>query len=267
MHRISSIVMIVMCSLLAIGAWAEPVVVAHRGFSAKAPENTLAAFQAAIDAGAPAIELDVHATADEVAVCIHDETVERTTGATGEVCTMTCAQLGALEAGSWKSEEYDGEPIPLLTDALEMMLGHALTVVEIKSAGTAEIVWEAIQQAGAEDNVVVISFKAAEIKRMHEIAPELPTALLVGADDFPEGTASQVAAELVGRARAAHASFLDTAHTPITPELVKELHLRGMALWVYTVDDEARMLELSAMGVDGITTNVPDRALEVLAGR
>ncbi|MFW6156624.1 MAG: glycerophosphodiester phosphodiesterase [Armatimonadota bacterium] len=267
MHRISSSVMIVMGLLLAVGAWAEPVVVAHRGFSAKAPENTLAAFEAALDAGAPAIELDVHATADQIAVCIHDETVERTTGATGEVGRMACDQLEGLDAGSWKSEEYDGEPIPLLTEALEMMLGRALTVVEIKSAGTADIVRDAIREAGAEDNVVVISFRPAEIERMHEIAPELPTGLLIGADDFPEGTPAQVAAELVARARASHASFLDTSHKPITPELVTELHRRGMALWVYTVDDEARMLELSAMGVDGITTNVPDRALEVLAGR
>jgi glycerophosphoryl diester phosphodiesterase len=145
-----------------------------------------------------------------------------------------------------------------------MMLGHALTVVEIKGAGIADMVWESIQEADAEDNVVVISFKADEIRRMHEIAPQLPTALLVGGDDFPEGTPAEVAAELVGRARASHASFLDTSHKPITPELVTELHRRGMALWVYTVNNESRMLELSAMGVDGITTDVPDRALQVL---
>jgi glycerophosphoryl diester phosphodiesterase len=180
---------------------------------------------------------------------------------------MTCRQLGTLEAGSWKSEEYAGEPIPLLTDALEMMLGRALTVVEIKGAGIAEMVWESIQTASAEDNVVVISFNANEIKRMHEVAPELPTGLLIGADDFPEGTPAEVAAELVGRARASHASFLDTSHKPISPELVTELHRRGMALWVYTVNDQSRMLELSAMGVDGITSDVPDHALQVLCGR
>lgn len=267
MHRITPFAIIALALACTAAALAEPVIVAHRGFSDRAPENTLSAFQAALDAGAPAIELDVHATADGSVVCIHDETVDRTTGGSGAVAEMTCEQLGALEAGSWKSEEYDGEPIPLLTDALEMMLGRALTVVEIKGAGIAEMVWESIQAAGAEDNVVVISFKADEIRRMHEIAPELPTGLLVGADDFPEGAPAQVAAELVGRARANHASFLDTSHKPITPELVTELHRRGMGLWVYTVNDEARMLELSAMGVDGITSDVPDRALQVLCGR
>jgi glycerophosphoryl diester phosphodiesterase len=267
MNRMVTVLTLLLTVMLATGAWADPVIVAHRGFSAKAPENTLSAFQAAIDAGAPAIELDVHATADDSVVCIHDNTVDRTTAGTGEVSEMTCRQLATLEAGAWKSEEYEGEPIPLLTEALEMMLGHALTVVEIKGAGIADMVWESIQAAGAEDNVVIISFKPAEIERMHEIAPQLPTGLLIGGDDFPEGSSADVAAELVGRARASHASFLDTSHKPITPQLVTQLHRRGMALWVYTVNDEARMLELAAMGVDGLTTDVPDRALSLFAGR
>ena len=100
------------------------VVVAHRGYSAVAPENTLAAFRAAIEAGAPAAECDVYCTSDGHVVLLHDNTVDRTTDGTGPITGMTLEQVKQLDAGSWKGEQYKGEPVPTLAETLELVKGR-----------------------------------------------------------------------------------------------------------------------------------------------
>ena len=104
----------------------QPLVIAHRGFSGVAPENTLAAFRKAIDVGADMFELDVLLSQDEHVVVIHDDTLERTTNGTGKVIDHTLAELQALDAGSWFSPEFAGEPIPTLEDALRLAKGEIL---------------------------------------------------------------------------------------------------------------------------------------------
>ena len=106
--------------------------VAHRGASAEAPENTLAAFRLALQQGAPAVECDVHLSADGCPVVIHDETVDRTTNGKGAVVGLTRAALRGLDAGSWRGPRFAGEPIPTLEEALELCAGRARLFIEIK---------------------------------------------------------------------------------------------------------------------------------------
>ncbi len=112
-----------------------PAIEAHRGDSSNAPENTLAAFKAAIDLRAPWIELDVHPTRDGALVVIHDDTVERTTGAAGAVCDLGLAEIQKLDAGSWFSPRFAGERIPQLAEVFELVAPSATRLnIEIKAA-------------------------------------------------------------------------------------------------------------------------------------
>ena len=111
------------------------IVMAHRGFSSKAPENTMAAFTLALDAGAEGIELDVHLTKDGEVVVIHDHTLARTTNGTGLVADLTLAELQELDAGLWFSPEFKGERLPSLREVLELLKEHnVLLNVETKAA-------------------------------------------------------------------------------------------------------------------------------------
>jgi glycerophosphoryl diester phosphodiesterase len=238
---------------------ASPLVVAHRGYSAVAPENTLAAFRAAIEAGAPAAECDVYCTRDGHVVLMHDGAVDRTTDGTGPLTEMTLEQVKALDAGSWKGEAYRGERVPTLAEALALTKGHLRLVVEVKQAGIEEAVVAAIREAEAIPEVTIISFSAATCARMRELEPELPVGWLTGGvkEDDPEA-----ADTLLRTALRANCQFLDVAHPGITPALVRRADLAGMAVWAWTVDDPARARELAALGVRSITTNDPGRLLK-----
>ena len=112
-------------------------VIAHRGDSAAAPENTLAAIHQAIEVGADAVEFDVRCTKEREVVLMHDATVDRTTNGSGAVSEMTVTQIAALDAGAHKGEAYAGEPVPLLRDALAVLKGRATAVIEVKDEGIA----------------------------------------------------------------------------------------------------------------------------------
>src|SRR5438034_7470028 len=129
----------------------RPLRIAHRGASARAPENTLAAFTEAVRLGANAIELDVHLTADGVPVVIHDATVERTTNGRGEVAAMTSKDLRRLDAGAWFSSRFRGERIPTLEESLEFARGRCALNIEIKEPGGGRGRGHRARGAGASD--------------------------------------------------------------------------------------------------------------------
>ena len=232
--------------------------IAHRGASGSghAPENTLAAFQRAIEVGVDGVECDVHCTTDGEVVVIHDHTLDRTTDSKGNVEKMTLAEVREADAGSWFDIPFAGERVPTLTEVLELMKGKAITVVEIKQAGIADKVVKSIEDAGSVAEVVLISFHASALSAAQAINPRIPRS-------FPRGgkrgvkkhgailALVQQAVELGGG--------LDLAGNIITPQLVRESHLRGVAVWAWTVDDEAEMEKLAQMGVDAITSNYPDK--------
>jgi len=232
--------------------------IAHRGASGDghAPENTLAAFQMAIDIGVDGVECDVHCTSDGQVVVIHDHSLDRTTDSKGAIADLTLDEVKTADAGSWVDSQFTGQRIPTLTEVLKLTRGKVITVVEIKQADIADKVIAEIENAGAAAEVVLISFHESALKDTQSINPKIPRAFLEGGRKAIKKRPGileliQQAAEIGGA--------LDLASKVITPQLVRESHQRGVAVWAWTVDDEAEMKQLAAMGVDAITSNYPGR--------
>ncbi len=240
-----------------------PLIVAHRGFSAIAQENTLAAFRAAIEAGSPAAECDVYLSADGHVILSHDATVNRCTDGTGRIPEMTLAELRALDAGSWKGPQYAGECIPTLAETLELLRGKMHLVVEVKQPGIAEQVAKTIRSCNALGACTIISFNLETCAQMRQIEPALPVGWLTGG--IPEDD-SELAEQLLETALSANVQFVDVAYKGIRPALLKRAQLAGMAVWAWTVDNPADMQDLARTGVACITTNDPALALKTLTG-
>ncbi|MFF1506790.1 glycerophosphodiester phosphodiesterase [Streptomyces sp. NPDC058326] len=242
---------------------APPTVIAHRGASSAAPENTLVSGEVARRGGAVWIENDVQPSEDGVPYVLHDATVDRTTDGTGPIRSLTSAQLDALDAGSWFAPAYAGARIPTLADQLaDLRKRGGKLLLEIKGphrrADVERIVQEVRRQDMA-DRVFVQSFDIPSLRYAHELAPELPLGLLRDTLD-----ADPVAlAEELGLA----AYNVSDAALSTRPGLVSELHAADLAVFVWTVDRPARWKVLDGLGVDGIITNRPTELGGWWAGR
>ncbi|MEJ2678139.1 MAG: glycerophosphodiester phosphodiesterase [Gemmatimonadota bacterium] len=249
-----------------------PLLIAHRGGSGLAPENTLAAFrQAAERWPVDMMELDVHATVDGHCVVIHDATVDRTTDGQGAVAELSLAELKTLDAGY--RFELDGEhpfrgrgvQIPTLDEVLDALPGLRLTI-EVKAVAAQTLLFEAIRRHDARDRVVAAGIHDRE-------------RTLFGTYD---GTIS-ASAEMIRTfwlfqrlrlARFRHVGA-DVVQVPeregairvVTPRFIRDLHAQGVPVHVWTVDDVEDMHRLLDWGVDGIITDRPDRLAAVLAER
>ncbi len=239
----------------------RPLVVAHRGFSWVAPENTLASYKLAMEAGAELAECDVYLTSDGVPVLFHDSTLERTTGAKGKVGDFTLAELKKLDAGKWKSPRFAGERIPTLEEVLRLVDGHLRLVIEIKEEAIAPQVLETIRKVGVEpDRLVVFSFHRRAVEEMGQLEPLVPTAWLQGDLPFgPEHWRSRIR-----EARQARVSIVGLARTQVDPEFVRLAHESGLMVFVWTVNEPADMRYLIEIGVDAIITDRPDVLLDLL---
>ena len=229
--------------------------IAHRGFSASYPENTLLAFQKALDAGCDGIELDVHLTRDKKIVVIHDESVERTTDGSGFVKDMTLDELCALDAGQ-------GEQIPTLEKYLDLVeQAGIISNIELKNSvfrypGMEEIVIQAIRERGISQKVILSSFNHYSILECKRIAPEIRCGFLT--DSWIVNAGAYTKSHGV--------ECLHPEYRNLTDEIVGEIHANGVAINTYTVDDAQAMARLSALGVAGVITNNPALLKEVLTG-
>ncbi|MBI4530432.1 MAG: glycerophosphodiester phosphodiesterase [Candidatus Latescibacteria bacterium] len=237
------------------------VVIAHRGASGRelAPENTLSAFEKAIDLGVDLIELDVHATRDDEVVVIHDATLERTTHGKGPVRERTLAEIKRLDAGSWFDIRYAGEKIPTLKEVLDTGRRRAVMLVEVKTPDIVDSVIRDVREMRVVDDVVIQSFYRAVIKKVREMNPRLPTALIVGGATVTNPR--RKGRSLVKRALKAGANTLSIWHQGVTPEMVEEVQKRGISLWAWTVNEEADIRCIISAGVNGIISDYPDRLL------
>jgi glycerophosphoryl diester phosphodiesterase len=237
-------------------------VIAHRGFSSAAPENTLAAVRAAIEVGADMAEIDVTLTSDGQVVVIHDTTLQRTTNGGGEVLQFSLDDLRPLDAGSWFSKAFAGERIPTLEAMLAEVEGRILLNVEIKSEavgrGVVEKVAAAIRAREMTDEIVVSSFSPTALEEMHNLAPEIRTAVLYN-KDLHQGLDPVEVVTGVG------ASVFNIKRVRLTPEMLRRCHESGIPVGVYTVNKKRHMRRTITLGVDAIFTDHPDRLLEVLA--
>ncbi|MHB1295877.1 MAG: glycerophosphodiester phosphodiesterase [Anaerolineae bacterium] len=242
----------------------RPLVIAHRGARDVAPENTLAAFHAAITADADGIELDVTRCASGEIVVIHDDTVDRTTNGSGRVDQLAFGTLRELDAGAWFGERFAGERIPTLEEALGLAGRRLLVNVEIKGTslrgdGLEREVAAMVRAHGMAERVIISSFNPAALWRMRRAAPELTCGLLFSRD-LPFFLSHAWARPLVA-ARALHPEYdmVDAAY-------VQQAHRRGLRINVWTVNEKADLARMLRLGVDGIITDHP-AALRALLPR
>lgn len=223
-------------------------IIAHRGASGLAPENTLKAIRLALALGAGAIEIDVQLADGELWV-FHDRRLERCTDGSGVLTAQSRAYLASLDAG-------EGEGIPTLWQVMEAIAGQAELHIELKGAQTADEVARLTRRAEAElgfapTQWVVSSFHHPELARFAALRPDIRLGALTSTIPL---TLAKFAAELGAWSLNCDVDFVDQA-------LVQDAHDRGLKVLVYTVDESADQAMLAAIGVDGIFTNRPDRFL------
>ena len=231
-------------------------IVAHRGNSSVAPQNTLAAFEAAARAGADAIELDVQLTSDGHVVVIHDDTLDATTSGTGWVKDTTLADVRGLDAGAWLSPAYAGQRVPLLSEVVELLLRHPSVdlLCEVKGEWTADEaarVTRPLRDAGLASRVVVQSFWPGTGEALRAADPGLRRGLLLG--DVGEDVLD-VCAQLDVVMANPHGLLLQQ-----DPGLVARLHGAGLRVAVWTLNEPAHWAAAVELGVDEIITDRPDR--------
>jgi len=234
---------------------------AHRGASAKAPENTLAAFRLAHELGADGLELDVQLSADGHVVVIHDETLDRTTTGRGPVGERTLADLKALDASNGR-EGFIGEPIPTLDEVLELVGPTGITVnVELKNsvevyAGLEQAVLEIVAAAGMADRVVYSSFNHISATQLARSSQPSRVGLLF----------SDVLAEPWDYAQRLDVSALHPhwKYVDFVPETIERCHALGLEINVWTVDSPTVARRLADLGADAVITNRPDEIRLVL---
>jgi len=247
----------------------NPIVIAHRGNSGRAPANTMESIRQAVDLGVDMVELDVRISKDGVPVLIHNDTVDETTDGTGAVSSLELAQLKELDAGSWKDERYAGERIPTLMEALEFTKGRVNLSLDLKDEAAIPAMIKAVQQADMVDDVVICGCYEPQAQKIREFDGSVT--VLFNTDSRLEELAeregkSDFVREYIHRACRAKLAALNVDHKYVTPELIRRAHLRALPVWTWTVDDRADMQRLLNMGVDAIYTNWPERLLEI-AGR
>lgn len=248
----------------------RPWVIAHRGATLEAPENTLAAFRRAIALGADLIELDVHQTADGHLVVIHDETVDRTTNGSGLVRDMTLREVCSLDAGSWLGAGFSGERVPMLSEVLELTGGKIGLAIEIKAGSSrypnieASIV-QRLQRAERLDDIIIISGDCQAIKAIRRLEGRLATAC------FEHGSPRHWAAyaRRSDPAEGWHSDYLLAWPEELTTAVVEEVHANGLGI-VTSLErmvevDQAEIRRLIRTGVDGILADDVDQLVRLVA--
>jgi glycerophosphoryl diester phosphodiesterase len=245
-------------------------VIAHRGASTFAPENTLAAFEMAVEMGAGFVEIDLHLSRDARLVAIHDDTLQRTTNGGGPVGAKTLEELRQLDAGSWfdgrprrdapagaTRRSFTGERLPTIEEILAFARNrNAGLFLELKASGPSGIEHAILGALRAHDGIlgnVVLSFDLTTLANLRRLEPLVMTGYLCTNIE-----------EAVTKATSVGARQLLPRADRITPELVAEAHRSDLKVVAWTVDDPAQMKALVAAGVDGIITNVPGELVKLL---
>ncbi len=239
----------------------RPVVFAHRGASAQAPENTLSSFNLALQRGSDAIELDAKLSADGEIVVFHDPSVDRTTNGTGRLSKKTLAELRELDAGSCFSDRFRGEKIPLLGEVFEAVGGKLFINVELTNYATphddlVEKVCELVRRHSLESSVIFSSFLAGNLKIAARLLPEVPRGLL--ALDGWKGAWARSFGFTFGEYAALHPYLTD-----VDARQVQRVHKLQRRIHVWTVNGSRDLKRLKDQGVDGVFTDDPQLALHV----
>lgn len=239
----------------------QPLIIAHRGASAYAPENTMTAFEKALQMGAGGIELDVQLSSDGQLVVIHDEKLDRTSDGRGWVKDRTLEELKALDFGSWSSAGFAGEKIPLLEEVMDLLKQQDILLnIEIKTGivpypGIEQKTADIILKYNMQDRVIVSSFNHYSLVEIRRLQPEIKTGVLYMAGIYePWKYAAGVGACAI------HPLFYN-----VQAQIMEGCKENGISVNTFTVDQPEMIRKVALAGVDGIITNVPDAALKVLS--
>ncbi len=239
----------------------RPVIFAHRGASAHAPENTLAAFRLAVELGADAIELDAKLTSDGEVVVIHDQTLERTTGVSGRVNESSLVELRRLDAGSFFSAKFAGERIPTLAEVFATVGKKIFINVEITNYASPfdalpAKVAELVRRYNLEEWVLFSSFHPLNLLRTRRMIPQVPVGMLADKGN-PGRWARSFIGELIAP-RFVHPNLSDADQA-----FIEAQHNSGRRVHVWTVNDPVDMRRLFNLKIDGIFTDDPQLALAI----
>jgi glycerophosphoryl diester phosphodiesterase len=233
------------------------LIIAHRGSSAIAPENTLAAFRLAADQHTDFIELDVQESADGQVLVVHDSDLMKVGGNPTKIWDGSAATLRSIDIGTSKDPRYSAERVPTLAEALEACKGRCRVIVELKSYGhdqhLEERVAAIVEEAGMESDCIFMSLDRDMVRKMKALRPSWRVGLLV--------------AKAIGDLTELKADFLAVEVRMATRQFVKRAHATGQDVYVWTVNDPAWMFVALGRGVDGLITDKPDLALRVIERR
>ena len=232
--------------------------IAHRGASAYAPENTIAAFDKAVEMKADYIEIDVQRSKDGKLVVIHDTTVDRTTDGSGKVGNLTFNELRNLDAGSWKGKQFAGAQIPTFDEILDRYHGKIGILIELKAPELYPGIEENIAGKLKEQNldkpqnekIIVQSFNHNSMKKMNELLPKVPIGVLTSSS---ADTTEQALQEF-----SIYADYFNPSYGIVTPDLVNQVHSLAMKIGSWTVRSQEAANFLLNVGVDAIITDYPD---------
>ncbi|MGH7574910.1 MAG: glycerophosphodiester phosphodiesterase [Longimicrobiales bacterium] len=240
-------------------------IIAHRGDSWYAPENTMASVTSAWAKGADAVEVDVYLTKDGRVVALHD----RTTGRTGDndlhVNESTSEQLRLVDVGSWKGEAFAGEGIPFLGEIVASVPFGKRLFIEIKgTAETVPYIREIIEGSGKQDQIVVIGFELETVKESKAAMPDLPAYWLLSPPRDDQDSPLPLPMDVAATAEQNGLDGLNVNFRGISRELVDECRRLGLGIFVWTVNEVADLEAMAQLGVDGITTDRIDNAQATL---
>ena len=234
-----------------------PWFIAHRGYRAKYPENTLIAFQAALDAGVQMIELDVLLSRDRKPVVIHDATLERTTNGKGAVSDYTLEQLKQLDAGGWFHPRFVGEKLPELSEVLDLADGRVFINIEIKphayephhplDAVERQVI-ELIHRRKITDRVLISSFDLNLLQYIMTIDQALALGMI---------SRDPVNTETIEKCEQLHVVSWHPNHQILTPEQVKTMHAHDIRVFPYNADTSEEIARVLSMEVDGVISSDP----------
>jgi glycerophosphoryl diester phosphodiesterase len=235
----------------------RPLVIAHRGYRSRYPENTLAAFEAAFDAGAHMIEADTTLTKDRQLVVIHDDHLSRTTNGRGKVCRYTLQELRKLDAGSWFHPRFSQERLPALEEVLDLAEGRGLVNIELKPypfegrpgpSGIEQQVLNLLRRKKAFDRVLLSSFDPDILGLFSNVSDHPPLALITKTAADPH---------IIDLCKQLKTFSFHPKYGNLNAELVDKMHQSGIKVFPYVVNTNDSIAELLQMDVDGFITDDP----------
>ncbi len=239
-----------------------PIILAHRGDLAHAPENTLPSFQQAIQKGADGVELDAKLTVDGHVIVIHDTTVDRTTDGKGRVASFTLEDIRKLDAGSWFNEKFRGTKVPLLEEVFETVGKDKLINIELTNYasprdGLVDKVCELIKRHNNQKQIIFSSFFPSNLKRGAQLMPEITRGLL--AMPGIAGIWARSFGFMFGEYQALHPHI-----SSVSREQVQRVHRLKRRVHVWTANTSAEVKQLKDYGVDGLFTDDPQTVVQAL---